>query len=141
MYVLVRSDLGPVTAAVQSCHAAIEAAASFDLKALPDHPHLVLLGFKNLSSLNKAVVQLQQNGIRFVSFYESDIGEELTAVATEPMHFDDPRRKVMRKYQLFKCREHGTLLDSGTEQQLKGVADEDVASRNDSGRPARCPQA
>lgn len=99
----VRKDLSLPQVAVQTAHAAIEAAASFDLKSLPDHPHLVLLGVKNLAALEKADQHLHSHGLRTAKFYESDIGDQMTALATEPLHFEDPRRKFLRKFQLFRC--------------------------------------
>lgn len=95
-----REDLSPSQQAVQSVHAAIEAAKAFDLESLPDHPYVVILAAKNEQRLNRARKYLVDNGVQHTYFYESDIGNELTALATEPIHGE--RRELFNKYQLIK---------------------------------------
>ena len=101
VYVFVRSDLTPEQSLVQSSHACIEAANIFKLGELPDHPHLVVLAAKNEQKLHRVRQYLIANNIRHAHFYESDIGNELTALATEPLHADSPLRQLFKKYQLF----------------------------------------
>ena len=95
-----REDLTTSQQAVQSVHAAIEAAKAFDLDALSDHPYVVILAAKNEQRLHRVRKYLVENGIKHAHFYESDIGNELTALATEPICGD--RRELFSKYQLLK---------------------------------------
>lgn len=87
---------------VQSSHAAIEAANLFGFGNLPEHPHIVLLSAKNESKLHNVTKYLFQSGIKFVHFYEPDIGNQLTAIASQPIAEYDDKRKLLRKYQLLK---------------------------------------
>jgi len=96
----VREDLGPVTAAVQSCHAAIECSSVFSLKDLPRHPAVIILGIKNECKLRRVCNYLVENNIQYVGFQEPDRDDELTAVATQPITGSD--RDIFKKYQLLK---------------------------------------
>jgi hypothetical protein len=98
----VREDLSPSQQAVQCSHVAIEAATIFDLGSLPDHPYLVILAAKNEARLHRARQYLIKNGIRHAHFYESDLGNSLTALATEPIPASSPLRELFKKYQLIK---------------------------------------
>jgi hypothetical protein len=100
LYVFVREDLSPSQQAVQSVHAAIEAGKAFDLESLPDHPYVVILSAKNEQRLHRVRRYLVDQGVRHAHFCESDLGNELTALATEPIRGD--RRNLFRKYQLLK---------------------------------------
>jgi len=100
MYIFVRTDLSASQCAVQSCHAAIEAANHFDFDSLEDHPYVVILSARDESRLHRVRKYLIGEGIKHVHFYESDLDDQLTALATEPIHGD--RRKLFRKYQLLK---------------------------------------
>ena len=102
MYVFVREDLSNPQQAVQSCHACIEAATAFNFESLPDHPSVIICGAKNESKLIQIRNYLSQNGIKFVHFNEADLNDELTALATEPIC--GLRRKLLRKFQLIKCK-------------------------------------
>lgn len=108
----VRTDLSWPQIAVQSCHAAIEATHAFKLGELPDHPHLVLLSIKDEARLHKVQAHLREHGIRFADFHETDLGESLTAVATEPIPFESSLRKHLRKYQLLKEKMPLQFLDT-----------------------------
>jgi hypothetical protein len=98
----VREDLSWPQIVVQSCHAVIEATKAFKFECLPDHPHLVLLAIKDESRLQKVQTYLSEHRIQFKSFYESDINDSLTAVATEPIAAESSVRKYLRKFQLLK---------------------------------------
>ena len=102
MYIFVRADLSGPQQAVQSCHAAIEAAHHFDFKSLPDHPYVVILSAANERRLQRVRKYLVDQGVRHVHFYESDLDDELTALATEPVCGD--RRQLFSKYQLLKTK-------------------------------------
>ena len=94
VYVFIRRDLPFSQQVVQACHAAIEAATliSSDLA----HPYLVVCGIRNEPHLQKALSRLQQEGVVCRPFIESDIGNQLTAFATEPIFSD--RRHIFRRY-------------------------------------------
>ena len=85
---------------VQSSHACIESCKSFDFSSLKDHPSVILCGVKSQTQLETVQKRLQEQNIRFVSFHEPDIDDQLTSIATEPIFGDD--RKFFRKYQLLK---------------------------------------
>lgn len=85
--------MSPSQIAVQSAHAAFEA-ASLSSPEL-DHPHFVLLGFRNEKELLKALDRVQSE-FKVKPFYESDRNDELTAFATQPI-FED-QRSFFRRY-------------------------------------------
>lgn len=111
MYIFVREDLSIPQQAVQACHAAIECANHFGLKDLPDHPSVILLAMKNETKLHQARQYLIENGVQHAHFYESDLDDELTAVATEPITGN--RRNLFRKFQLLKARTPKELMTGG----------------------------
>lgn len=98
VYVFVREDLSPPQQAVQSAHAVIEATKTFNLERLPDHPSVVILSAKNENRLNRVRKYLIDQGILHVQFFEPDMDNQLTAIATQPLF--GSRREVLRKYQL-----------------------------------------
>lgn len=102
VYVLVRKDLSLQQQVVQSSHAVLEATRHF-INTQIEHPHLIVLGIKDESRLLKSAQKLEDAGIRFKFFVEPDIGNEFTALATEPV-FGDSRR-IFRNFQLLKINE------------------------------------
>jgi hypothetical protein len=90
VYVLVRKDLPPAQQIVQSCHAAIEAARTL-LPPELQHPHVIVCGVRDERALWHSLHKLQRHNIRFRAFLEPDQGNQLTALATEPV-FDETRR-------------------------------------------------
>lgn len=89
-----RRDLSPAQVVVQASHAAYEA-ASFHTPDL-DHPHFVVLGIRNQQELERAYRRVQSSEIRVRPFFESDLGDELTAFATEPI--SEEQRSFFRRY-------------------------------------------
>lgn len=98
-----RQDISAVQQAVQACHASIEAAKAFSLEDLHEHPSVIILSIKNESKLHEIRNYLIDNGIQHVHFYEPDIDDQLTALATEPIFGD--RRRLFRKFQLLRHKE------------------------------------
>lgn len=96
---IVRNDLNYPQKCVQSCHAAMESAREF-LKPGQEHPHLVVGIAKDEKKIKKLMKQLQEENICFKIFRESDMENQITALATEPLLGD--RRNSLRKYQLLK---------------------------------------
>ena len=90
----VRRDLPLAQQAIQACHACIEMA-----RALPPnepHPHLVLLGIKSEVQLSSIPARLENAGIQFQCFFDSDWNDQLMSIATLPVRGD--RRTVFRRY-------------------------------------------
>lgn len=99
VYVITRKDLSIPQQTVQSGHALIESTKLFCNK-LSTHPSIIVCTVKNEDKLNDAIKYLHDNKIKFCTFREPDIGDELTAIATEPLYGDD--RKIMNKFQLMR---------------------------------------
>lgn len=59
----------------------------------------MLLAVKDEKELLSITNKLWRAGVKFSQFYEPDV-EEYTSIATEPLKGD--RRKLMKKYRLFK---------------------------------------
>tara|TARA_R110002020_G_scaffold441478_4_gene652285 strand:+ start:2011 stop:2316 length:306 start_codon:yes stop_codon:yes gene_type:complete len=96
MYVLVRNDLSGPQKAVQSAHAAIEASRAF-IKPGEEHPSVIIVTVKSEQKLKNIADKL---GVKYRAFFEPDIGNQMTAIATEPIHGE--QRKFFRKFQLMK---------------------------------------
>ena len=94
----VRKDLSLGQIVVQAAHACIEAAKAFLTDPSLDHPHLVVIGTNNLPQLNKCIRRLEEAGIAHRAFFESDLDEEMTAIATGPVFGE--QRRFFAKYQL-----------------------------------------
>ena len=97
MYVFVRKDLSPSQRVVQSGHALIEATKAF-LAGEDEHPSVIVFGVKCEAKLQSLAERIQEQGVRIKRFFEPDIGDQMTAFATEPVVGD--QREVFRKYQL-----------------------------------------
>jgi hypothetical protein len=94
---LVRTDLSPGQQVVQACHAAWDACSTFHDPG-HEHPHLVVCGVPDESTLKHVLEQLRERGVRLRAFTECDIGNELTALASEPLA--GAARRPFRKYRL-----------------------------------------
>ena len=86
--------------AIQSCHACIEAANEFKMDQLKEHPHLVLCGIKSEHKLHNVQRHLDALNVRYKSFVEPDIGDQLTAICTESV--PQSMRQHFRKYQCLR---------------------------------------
>lgn len=93
MFVLVRTDLSKSQQAVQATHAAIEATRKGLITSDIDHPHLVLCEAKSEYDLLLKANILDDKSIRYEVFREPDIGNEVTAIATEPLT-NEQRKKL-----------------------------------------------
>ncbi len=62
------------------------------------HPHLVYCWVKNEQELSRLAEYLDFKGIKYTGFREPDIGDQLTAIATEPL----TDRKPLKKLKLVK---------------------------------------
>jgi hypothetical protein len=84
---------------VQACHASLEAARAF-LPPDHEHPHLVVCGVRDEARLGTCLDRLRRAGVRFRPFSEPDLGNELTAAATEPVR--GKQRRLFRDYALLR---------------------------------------
>lgn len=100
VYCFIRRDLSQPQQVVQVAHATIESCKSFDYRSLPEHPSVIVCGVKTETQLETVMKRLKEQGIRFALFREPDIGNQLTAIATEPIC--DADRGFFRKFQLLK---------------------------------------
>lgn len=89
-----RRDLSPSQIAVQAAHAVYEAASLRNPES--EHPHFVLLGIRNVQKLEQALDKIKESGIALKAFYEPDIGNQLTAFATEPVSED--KKHLFKKF-------------------------------------------
>jgi hypothetical protein len=69
---------------VQAGHACLEAARAF-LPSDHEHPFLVVCGVRDEVRLGRWLDRLRAAGVRFRAFFEPDLGDQLTAAATEPL--------------------------------------------------------
>src|SRR6185503_178630 len=99
VYAFVRRDLSHPQQVVQTCHACIEVARSL-LPPLDEHPHLVLLGAPSEQTLWAILHRLQALGIVCKSFCDSDLDNQLTAIATAPVR--GKQRRFVRRYRCLK---------------------------------------
>lgn len=99
-YVLVRRDLSYSQQAVQAIHASIEATRHSLITAEEVHPHVVLCGVKNTQKLFGISQKLDRAGIRYRAFFEPDLNNEITALATEPISGD--HRQLFNNVQCLK---------------------------------------
>jgi hypothetical protein len=100
---------------VQASHAAFEA-ASLRTPEL-DHPHFVLLGFRNQQELERALRRVQSSGFQVCPFFEADRGDELTAFATQPIF--EHQRSFFRRY---NCLSDDLLFSSFTQGKSKNIS-------------------
>lgn len=78
----------------------MEAAKYFLPNYNKEHPHLVVCEVKTEDHLKKAIENLNNTNIQYKIFREPDIGNEITAIATEPLIGEN--RKFFKKFQLLK---------------------------------------
>jgi hypothetical protein len=82
LYVIARKDLTPSQRAVQAGHAVAE----FLLRGPNfrwNNGTLIYLGVKGLKQLENIKRKLDFTGVTYVEFREPDIGNEITAIASE----------------------------------------------------------
>lgn len=93
-----RNDLSSSQICVQAIHAAI--LSTKEAPYLDEHPHLVLCKLDSETKLKNAIDRLEASGIRCYSFYEPDIGNQLTAAATGIIRGKD--RLHFKRFNLLK---------------------------------------
>lgn len=96
VYVIVRKDLPNAQKAVQSAHACIEATRDY-LKKTDEHPSVIICEVKSENKL-KMVMEELRGKINFKAFREPDIGNQFTAIASEPIYGE--KRDLFKRFQL-----------------------------------------
>lgn len=96
VYVIVRNDLSYAQKAVQSCHAIIESTKTFGMSG--DHPSVIICVVKSEQKLKKVAEEISKQNIKFSSFFEPDIGNQMTAIATEAL--PETKRYIFKRFQL-----------------------------------------
>ncbi len=77
--------------------------AKFLTYRIDDNTHnLVVIGIKDEARLRACLYRLGELHIRCRPFFEPDLDNQLTAIATEPLLEDAPVRRELRRYQLLK---------------------------------------
>lgn len=84
---------------MQSTHAALEFTFKFTelAKSWHESNYLVQVTTPTLNALKELKTKLDLIGLRYVAFYEPDIGNELTALCIEP---DPLTQKLIKKLKL-----------------------------------------
>lgn len=82
LYVIVRKDLSISQRAVQAGHAVAEFLLRGPFSRWKNGT-LIYLGVKGLNQLENLKLKLTDNGISYAEFREPDIGNEVTAIATD----------------------------------------------------------
>ncbi len=87
-YLFIREDLSPAQQIIQASHAMSQMSfkeADNATQYLNNTPNIVLVGCANLDELQDIELNLMKNQIKFEAFYEPDIGNQMTAIATSPI--------------------------------------------------------
>jgi len=119
---------------VQASHAAFEA-ASLRTPEL-DHPHFVLLGFRNQQELERALRRVQSSGFQVCPFFEAARGDELTAFATQPIF--EHQRSFFRRY---NCLSDDLLFSGFTSKNISSAEGPSVVLDADPGEGAHLQEA
>jgi hypothetical protein len=98
MYVIVRKDLSNAQKAVQSAHACIEAARAF-IKPGDEHPSVIICEVRSEAKL-KMIMEELNGQVNYKTFQEPDIGNQYTALATEPIY--NNKRFLFKRFQLIQ---------------------------------------
>jgi hypothetical protein len=82
LYVIVRKDLSVSQRAVQAGHVVAQFCLYGPFSRWKNGT-LIYLGIKNLEHLEELINQLNNNNINYTEFREPDIGNQVTAIATD----------------------------------------------------------
>ena len=96
---LVRTDLTPAQQLCQAVHAAHEAGIRFGNPR--DVSAVVVCSLPDEAALRDALDRLSFHGIRAYAFREPDLGDQMTALATEPLPGN--RRNFLSRYPLWRA--------------------------------------
>lgn len=99
VYVFVRQDLSREQQLVQSSHATLVLGSKLKNKDVSEL-YFTVIGIPCLTDFPKIIKDLKKHGTEYVSFYEPDQGNTLTAIATYPIPKAD--RGILRDYKLLR---------------------------------------
>ena len=97
---MTRQDLAPGYQLVQSAHAIADFSIHFPMEFKQWHSssnYLACLSVKDEESLQALVSKLLSENIKHIAFRESDLGNQITAIAIEPSTMT---RKICSSFQL-----------------------------------------
>ena len=97
-YVFVRQDLSPEYQLVQAAHATMVLGQMMPSHYNSKETYFTVIGVPNEWELKQVKEILNKNEFPFEEFIEPDIGNEITAVATHPIHW--MKRRPLKDYQL-----------------------------------------
>lgn len=100
-YVVVRTDLPGRVQVVQALHAAYEAGTELGRPRM--NGNLVFLGVPSRLELTKLRAELYKQGVQYVAWRESDLGNEVTAIATAAL-YDSEERAVFEPLKLWRSK-------------------------------------
>lgn len=86
-----RNDLPPPVKTVQAAHATWAIASKGY-----GHPSLVVVVVKNENKLVQVMERLREENINFEYFIEPDLDNQVTAIATEPIQYNE----YLKRFQL-----------------------------------------
>ncbi len=116
VYVIVRSDLPPQHITVQAAHAAIAATNTFEV-ARGMHPHLVVCQVANERELDAAFNRLKKLGVPCCAWYEDDMNNSLTAIATGLLRGSE--RKTLRRFKLLTSANNHNVTCASVVSELE----------------------
>lgn len=99
VYVFIREDLTHPQQVVQASHAVLATE-----RPVTGVPCVIVIGVKNEEKLLDVMPFLDSNKVSYKAFREPDFGNELTAIATEPLTDND--RHLFKKFQLLRNGKH-----------------------------------
>ncbi len=100
VYIFVRQDMSKEQQLVQSAHATLVLGHKLKNRKDVSELYYAVIGVANLLELAQGMKHLQKRNHEFVTFYEPDQGNTLTAIATYPIKDED--RGDLRKYPKLK---------------------------------------
>lgn len=90
VYAITRMDLPHPHLTVQVAHAVLAATNAFG-RPHQTHPHLIVCAVADEQALAEAFNELKDAGVPCCGWYEDDMANALTAVATAPLRHDARR--------------------------------------------------
>jgi hypothetical protein len=86
-YVFVRQDISPEYQLVQAAHATMALGQALAPDQDAHNTYFTVVGVPDGKSLTDVIPMLKANGFPYVAFVEPDIGNQITAIATHPIHW------------------------------------------------------
>lgn len=100
VFIFVRQDISNEQQAVQAAHATYVAGSNIPADVVAEHVHFVLVGVPGEEELTEAAKLIDKNKILYHEFREPDLGDSLTALATQPMK--EHAKRFLRAYRTLK---------------------------------------